>query len=94
MTHAKHTPANRGKVVTFTFEGKLLTAYEGETLATALLAAEVPAFGLTRDARPRLPLCNMGTCFDCVVTVDGQRFVRACLTDVRDGICVQRNEAI
>lgn len=93
MTQAIRMAANRGEPVTFTFEGQPITAYVGETLATSLLAARVPAFGLTREGSPRMPLCNMGTCFDCAVTVNGQLLVRACLTDVRDGLCVTRHEA-
>lgn len=93
MTQARRVAAHRGQAITFHFEGQPVSAYPGETLATALLAAQVPSFGLTREGAPRLPLCNMGTCFDCAVTVDGQRLVRACLTDVRDGLCVTRHEA-
>lgn len=93
MTQATRMAASRGEPVSFTFEGQPVTAYLGETLATSLLAAAVPAFGLTREGAPRLPLCNMGTCFDCAVTVNGQLLVRACLTDVRDGHCVTRHEA-
>jgi predicted molibdopterin-dependent oxidoreductase YjgC len=92
MTEARRMTATRGPAVTFHFEGQPVTGYCGETLATALLAAQVSAFGLTREGTPRLPFCNMGTCFDCVVTVDGQRLVRACLTEARDGLCVTRHE--
>ena len=93
MTKARRVAAQRGEAVTFTFQGEAVTAHRGETLATALLAAGVPAFSLTREGAPRLPFCNMGTCFDCAVTVNGQRLVRACLTDVQDGLCVTRHEA-
>jgi len=85
--------ASRGKQVTLTYEGTPIIAYEGETLAVALLAAGVPAFALTREGHPRLPFCNMGTCFDCSVTIDGRRLVRACLTDVRDGMRVTQHRA-
>lgn len=90
---ASRTPAERGHQVTFEFDGDAITAYEGETVATALLAANVAAFGVTREGDPRLPVCNMGTCFDCVVTVDGEPMVRACMRDVSEGSCVKRNEA-
>lgn len=85
-------PAERGAPIEFEFDGETVEAYEGETVASALLAADVPAFGVTREGDPRLPLCNMGTCFDCAVTVDGERLVRACLTDARPGMAVERNE--
>lgn len=92
MVKALRLEATRGPEVRFTFDGKPITAYEGETLAAALLAAGIQAFGVTRAGAPRLPFCNMGTCFDCAVVVDGQQLVRACLTDVRDGMVVTRQE--
>lgn len=93
MVQSRRMAAPRGKQVTFTFEAQPVTAHEGETLAAALLAAGVPAFGLTREGQPRLPFCNMGTCYDCAVTVDGQRLVRACLADVREGMTITLHRA-
>lgn len=92
MVKARRLDAGRGRKVTFSFDGRTIDSYEGETLATALLAAGVAAFSVTRAGQPRLPFCNMGTCFDCAVRVDGQDLVRACLTDVRDGMQVERQE--
>ena len=37
---------------------------------------------------PRGPFCMMGACFECVVSVDGHT-ERACMTEVRDGMCVE-----
>lgn len=93
MTEARRVPVRRGKKVELEFSGEPIEAYEGETVAAALLAANVPAFSVARDGTPRLPMCNMGTCFDCVVTIDGQPFVRACLTDVCDGMRITPHEA-
>ncbi len=87
--HAVRLSATRGEPVEFTFDGQPVRAYRGETLAAALLAAGVPGFRADREGRPRRPLCNMGTCFDCVVTVDGAPLVRACLTPVADGLDVR-----
>jgi len=93
MAHAHRLATPRGPELRFTFDGQPVTAFAGETLAAALLAAGVPAFGTTRLDAPRLPFCNMGTCFDCAVCVDGRPLVRACLTDVREGMTVTRQEA-
>ncbi|WP_307866365.1 (2Fe-2S)-binding protein [Leucobacter chromiisoli] len=90
---ASRVPAERGAPIEFEFEGEPVGSYEGETVAAALLAAGVPAFGVTREGDARLPLCNMGTCYDCAVTADGERLVRACLADARPGMVVERNEA-
>lgn len=90
---ASRIQAERGQTITFEFDGEPIKSFEGETVAAALLVAGVTAFGVTREGEPRLPLCNMGTCFDCAVSVDGQRLVRACVTDAQPGMIVKRHEA-
>ncbi len=62
-----------------------VTAYEGESIAAALLAS--------RDVPPeRLYVglfCGMGACFGCLVTVDGAPNIRSCATLVRPGLRVE-----
>lgn len=70
-------------------DGARIEAYPGESLAAALLAAGVRAFRRARSGEPRGPVCNMGVCFECVVAVDGERDLRACMTPVRDGMRVE-----
>jgi D-hydroxyproline dehydrogenase subunit gamma len=67
-------------------DGQPVACYRGETLAGALLACGVHRFRSARDGSPRQPFCNMGTCFDCTVTVDGVPMVRACLTPAQPGM--------
>jgi sarcosine oxidase subunit alpha len=59
------------------------------TLAAALLNLGVTAFRRDLLRLPRAPLCGMGTCFECRVTIDGIRGSRACLEPVRDGMQVE-----
>lgn len=42
-----------------------------------------------RRHRARALFCGMGICFECVVTVDGARQVRACITPARHGMRVE-----
>ena len=75
------------QVVTIVVDGTPLSARAGDSVAAALLAAGVRAFRATAvSGTPRGPFCMMGACFDCVVTIDGQRNVQACLTRVADGM--------
>lgn len=67
----------------------IVRAYEGESLAAALLAAGIDSFRRTASGAARGPYCNMGVCFDCVVTVEGMGAVRACSTPVTDGMQVR-----
>jgi predicted molibdopterin-dependent oxidoreductase YjgC len=76
--------------VTLIVEGRSITAREGDTLAVALLAAEVRVFRETTvSGAQRAPLCLMGVCFDCMVEVDGAPNVQACMLSVRDGMRVR-----
>lgn len=62
--------------------GLPVACHPGETVATALLAAGVVIFRRTPAGAPRAPVCNMGVCFDCIVTIDGRPGVRSCMTRV------------
>jgi predicted molibdopterin-dependent oxidoreductase YjgC len=76
--------------VSFTFDGEVLMAPAGEALAVALLASGIRRLGEGLDAdRPRVALCLMGVCQQCLVRVDG-RLVQSCLTPVRAGLRVTR----
>lgn len=74
------------KGVTLTVDGREITAAEGTPLAVALMNEGVVACRRSVAGEPRGPLCAMGTCFECRVTVDGVAHVRACLTPCRDGM--------
>lgn len=62
------------------------------TVASALLNLGVTAFRRDLHQLARAPLCGMGTCFECRVTIDGIRNSRACLEPVRDGLRVETAE--
>ncbi len=56
------------------------------SLAAALLGAGYPAFRRSVAGESRGPVCGMGTCFECRVTIDGVPARRACLEPVREGM--------
>lgn len=72
---------------TITWDGREIAARAGEPLAAALLAAGIAAFRETAvTGAPRGPLCLMGTCFDCLVEVEGEANRQACLVPVTPGL--------
>lgn len=79
--------------LTFSFEGEVLSARPGQSLAAALTDAGQRVFRHTGKGSPRGVFCGMGVCQDCLVTVDGQPNQRACMTPVRDGTEVRRQVA-
>ena len=71
---------------TITFDGESVPVRAGQTLAAALIAAGHNALRPTRvGAQPRGVFCGIGVCFDCLVTVNGTRSVRACLVAAQPG---------
>ena len=59
------------------------------TVAAALLNIGVSAFRRDLDGNARGPVCGMGTCFECRVTIDDIQNVRACLVAVREGMSIE-----
>jgi len=84
----------RGPRLTLTLDGNPVTAYDGETVATVLLAEGRIATRTTAGGEPRGVFCGMGVCFDCLVIVDGLPNTRACMTQVRDGMDVRRQDGV
>jgi predicted molibdopterin-dependent oxidoreductase YjgC len=82
----------RGAAVTVVLDGRPVTAYEGESVAALLLAEGHVATRVTTSGAPRGVFCGMGTCFDCLVVVDGVPNTRACTTWVRAGMEVGRQQ--
>ncbi len=75
------------------FEGQALPAQLGDTVAAALLAANHWCFRSTPvSGAARGPFCMMGVCFDCLVEIDGVANRQACMTEVRDGMRVKRQQ--
>jgi D-hydroxyproline dehydrogenase subunit gamma len=84
------TGVTRGTRFTFEADGETVVAFEGETIATALLVAGKSALRRTaRQDAPRGIFCGMGMCFDCVMTVNGVPNVRACVTRAEPGMRVE-----
>lgn len=71
----------RSAPFTIQVDGEPVTAYQGETLATVLLAAGKEIMRKTfKSQSPRSYYCGMGICNDCLVELEDGTKVRACQT--------------
>ncbi|MFJ2332938.1 (2Fe-2S)-binding protein [Pseudomonas helleri] len=68
---------------------RVTLCYPGETVATALLAAGVRGLRRSVSGTPRIPVCNMGVCYECTVTINGLEAQRSCMTLVKPGMRVE-----
>jgi D-hydroxyproline dehydrogenase subunit gamma len=73
--------------------GSVTHCAEGTSVAAALLNAGVSHFRAGAGGDARAPLCGMGICHECRVTIDGTAHVRACMTQVRAGMEVTTGAA-
>ncbi len=77
----------RGRQVHIVVDDDDVTAYEGESIAAALLASGRRDLRVApRQGEPRGMYCGIGLCFECVMAVDGRGQVRTCQTPVQDGM--------
>src|SRR5512141_2361991 len=73
------------------FEGTPVEVRAGDTVASALFRSGVRTFNRSLKSHRRRGLyCATGDCANCIVTVDGVPGARACVTEARDGMRVDR----
>ena len=58
----------------------------GRRLRPLLLSAGCVAFRTSPAGAGRGPLCGMGICGECRVTIDGVRHQRSCVVTCREGM--------
>jgi len=69
-------------------DGHALQVIEGTSVAAALALGSDGCSRTSVSGERRAPLCGMGICQECRVTIDGRRRL-ACQTLCRDGMQVQ-----
>lgn len=68
-------------MITLTINGKAVTVPAGTSVAAAVMRAGEVAF-----RKDRGPLCGMGICFECRVTLNGRPHERSCQTVCQPGM--------
>jgi hypothetical protein len=86
-SHGRSSPISaRPPLLRFRFDGREFMAPRGSTIAGALLSNGERAWRTTRTGGQRRGLfCGIGTCFDCLVDLNGDKAVRACLALLQEG---------
>lgn len=76
--------------VTFTFDGKTYEGMEGDTIASALLANGIRQLRVHEGTgTPRAIYCNIGHCFECRVSVNDAKIVRACMPPIQNEMVIE-----
>lgn len=62
---------------------------EGTLVAAAIARAGVATYRRSARGEPRGPLCGMGVCFECRVTIGGRPHCLSCQAVCEDGMEVE-----
>jgi len=77
------------ETVTVVVNGVSVTMPAGSMVSAAILKTGITTFRRSVTGEPRGPLCGMGRCFECRVTIDGEPHCRSCQTICKDGMDVR-----
>jgi hypothetical protein len=82
-----------GEVLTVFVDGVPVVAEPNESVAAVLLRLS-PSWSRTTpiSGARRAPYCMIGVCFECLASVDGNPSVQTCLTPVRAGMHIERQQ--
>jgi hypothetical protein len=69
--------------------GRAIQAPVGSVVAAALARAGVSTFRRSVEGEPRAPLCGMGICYECRVTIDDVPNCLSCLVECAEGMRVE-----
>jgi D-hydroxyproline dehydrogenase subunit gamma len=78
-------------VITVRVNRQPIRVANGTSVAVAVLNAQSTC-RVSVTGEQRAPLCGMGTCFECRVTIDGKVHQRGCQTPCREGMEIRCDE--
>ena len=85
----------RGRRFEIEVDGEKTIAYEGETVAAAILAAGRRKLRYSpKNGHPRGVYCGIGLCHDCIMIVDGVPNIRTCRTPATPGCRVETQKGL
>jgi sarcosine oxidase subunit alpha len=77
------------ETVTLLVNGKAVIVPDGSVVSTAVALSGASVFRRSVKGEPRAPLCGMGICFECRVTIDGHAHARSCQIICRENMDVR-----
>jgi predicted molibdopterin-dependent oxidoreductase YjgC len=78
-------------LVSLTVNGRSVSVPRGATVAVAVVLAGA-ACRTSVTGQQRGPLCGMGICFECRVSINGRPHCRSCQTICDQGMDVKTND--
>ena len=73
-------------VISLSVNGVPITVPPGTMVSAAVALAGVTRFRRSVTGEPRAPLCGMGICFECRVSINGREHCRSCQAPCENGM--------
>lgn len=80
------------EIVTLVVNGRSITVPVGSMVSSAVFLSGITAFRRSVTGEARAPLCGMGICFECRVTINGEAHARSCQIVCQEGMDVRTDE--
>lgn len=80
------------EMVELTVNGKRIVAPAGSMVSAAVYLAGADFFRRSVTGEVRGPLCGMGICFECRVSIDGRTHLRSCQIPCAPGMEVRTDD--
>jgi sarcosine oxidase subunit alpha len=77
------------EAITLAVNGVVVKVPEGSMVSAAVMIAGAASFRQSVSGEARGPLCGMGICFECRVTINGQAHCRSCQIPCQTGMEVR-----
>jgi len=86
----KKLGARTSEAITIFVDGQALEISPEDSVAAALLGVGTLRFHQpAKSGAPRSPHCMMGSCFECLVEIDGIPGRQACMVTVEEGMTIK-----
>jgi hypothetical protein len=91
LVPAADDPVGRSDTsIEISLDGEVMRGIAGQTLAGILIGNGQIAWRTDTAGRPRGLFCAIGSCFECLATVNGETDVRLCRRRAQSGDAVTR----
>lgn len=79
-------------ILQLSVNGRALAVPVGSLVSTAVFLSGQLAFRRSVTGEARAPLCGMGICFECRVTINGETQARSCQIVCQEGMEIRTDE--
>jgi sarcosine oxidase subunit alpha len=80
---------NKPETLRLRVDGLTIDVPAGSMVSAAVAMAGASKFRMSISGQPRAPLCGMGICFECRVTINGRGHCKSCQIPCAAGMEVE-----